>query len=165
MSSLGRVKTVDRITKPDNAHPNGQHIKGKFISTKTNGHRYESFVIKPENKRVYVHRMVASYFIGNIDKNHEVNHKNGNTKDNRLENLEIITHQENMTHATKVLNKWEKQKTNQNKKVFCIELQKVFDSMKQACEYFGNYKNKGGSISKAIKTGNKIFGVHWKYAE
>lgn len=44
------------------------------------------------------HRLVMQVFIGNID-GLEVNHKNGKKDDNRLENLEICSHSENIKHA------------------------------------------------------------------
>lgn len=45
-----------------------------------------------------VHRLVAETFIG-LTSALEVNHKNFNRSDNRLENLEWCTHAENIRHA------------------------------------------------------------------
>lgn len=50
---------------------------------------------------VYVHRLVASAFIRQIDQHEEVNHKNGTKYDNRLANLEIVTRKENGLHASR----------------------------------------------------------------
>ncbi len=55
-----------------------------------------------KKKRFYAHRLVARFYINNgaeIPKGYEVNHKNCNKKDNRLDNLEIITCKENSQHA------------------------------------------------------------------
>lgn len=44
----------------------------------------------------FVHRIVAQQFIGNNIEGRDVNHINGNRLDNRVENLEVITHSENL---------------------------------------------------------------------
>lgn len=50
---------------------------------------------------IRVHRMVAETFLGYSDL--QVNHRNGNKVDNRLENLEYVTCAENIHHAIRVL--------------------------------------------------------------
>jgi hypothetical protein len=47
-----------------------------------------------------LHRLIASTFIGNID-GLTVNHKDGNTLNNTIENLEIVTQSKNNIHAIK----------------------------------------------------------------
>ena len=46
-----------------------------------------------------VHRLVWEAFNGPIEGRLEVNHKNLKRDDNRLENLELLTHRENVNHA------------------------------------------------------------------
>lgn len=46
-----------------------------------------------------VHRVVALAFLGDCPQGHQVNHKNGNKADNRLENLEYCTLSENQLHS------------------------------------------------------------------
>lgn len=47
----------------------------------------------------YVHRLVVEAFIGAIPVGLEVNHIFGQKADNRLENLEVVTHALNTKHA------------------------------------------------------------------
>lgn len=55
--------------------------------------------IHGERKYSGIHRIVAKCFIPNPDNKPFVNHINGVKTDNRVDNLEWVTHQENMDHA------------------------------------------------------------------
>ncbi len=46
-----------------------------------------------------VHRMMWEAFYGRIEGRLEINHKDLNRANNRLDNLEIVTHQQNLQHA------------------------------------------------------------------
>ncbi len=47
----------------------------------------------------YVHRLVATAFLGTISKDTEINHKDCDKLNNNSDNLEIVTHAYNMAHA------------------------------------------------------------------
>jgi hypothetical protein len=67
------------------------------------GHGYRAVQLSDQNhtkRRFYVHRLVATTFLGAPSaKEYVVNHKNLNKKDNRVENLEWTTNEGNMHHA------------------------------------------------------------------
>lgn len=83
---------------------NIRRIGGKTLKQINNGHDYMCVCLcengKP--KRLYVHRVIAWTF---LDTNElpEVNHINGNRKDNSLKNLEWVTRSENHIHRYKFL--------------------------------------------------------------
>ncbi|MBW8381598.1 MAG: NUMOD4 motif-containing HNH endonuclease [Youngiibacter sp.] len=76
---------------------------GKFrkCTRSGNGYRKISLSSHDHKKRQFlVHRLVAETFIGkSSDLRKQINHKNLDKTDNRLENLEWVTPQENMNHA------------------------------------------------------------------
>ena len=61
-----------------------------------------SFCKDGKYKRTMVHRAVWEAFNGPIPGRLEVNHINLDRQDNRLENLELLTHQENCQHAQSI---------------------------------------------------------------
>lgn len=56
-------------------------------------------VVDGRNVQMYVHRLVASAFLGECPPGGTVNHKDGVKTNNRADNLEYVTHAENMAHA------------------------------------------------------------------
>lgn len=71
-------------------------------------HKLDYLIFRPCRNGKYgqylVHRAVWEAFNGKIPDRLEVNHKNLIREDNRLENLELLTHQQNVQHAQDIYN-------------------------------------------------------------
>lgn len=86
VSQNGDVKSLlkNRLLKP------WKHKKGYLVITLTKDKKHKHF---------YVHRLVAEAFLENKRSKGEVNHIDGNKKNNRLNNLEWCDGLENRKHA------------------------------------------------------------------
>lgn len=101
VSSLGRVRSVERVDSDGNRR-RGQHM---IPYRKANGYVAVTLWSCGDGKERYVHRLVAAAFIDNPNDLPQVNHKDGDTANNAVENLEWVTNAENQTHARRVLAK------------------------------------------------------------
>lgn len=92
VSNLGRIWSA-----PGKSNVNKN---GRILKPGNRGRGYHGVVLrKCSPKSVSVHRIVAKEFLPNPENRPAVNHKNGDKKDNRAENLEWATDSYNSLHA------------------------------------------------------------------
>jgi hypothetical protein len=98
VSNLGRVRSLDRVVKHGNRFRND---KGKILSVSVTPEGYPQITLCRDNKKhhVKIHRIVALTFMDKIDETYVVNHKDGNKKNNCLDNLEWVSYSRNVKHA------------------------------------------------------------------
>lgn len=98
VSNLGRIKshlayqgrTVDHILTP---YP----VRDGYLKVDFTGSR------KNARRTFYVARLVMIAFVGTQPDQSQVNHKNGKTSDNRLDNLEWCSASQNILHSYRTL--------------------------------------------------------------
>lgn len=76
---------------------------GKLLSANISNHGYINCSInmgEPYGKVEGMHRIIAIAFIPNPDNKSDVNHKDANKTNNRVDNLEWATRKENMQHSS-----------------------------------------------------------------
>lgn len=95
VSNTGRVRRL----KAGKGTTVGREVKVSLHQSNRGG-VYGRVSLWNKNRKVdaYVHRLVAEAFLGPCPRGQEVNHKNGNSTDNRIENLEYLTHTQNNQH-------------------------------------------------------------------
>ena len=128
----------------------------KFLSFQINKDGYYKVTLKNDfgkRKTFSVHRLVAFLYINNFsNKKTEVNHIDGNKKNNDYLNLEWCTHSQNIKHAwdNKLLKNTEQRikkikdanigrfgKLNARSKVIqCIETGEIFESIELAGKHY-----------------------------
>ena len=150
--------------------PNGRvyNIKrSAFLSLSKHENGYYRVDYKQNDKKVkrcYVHILVAEAYLDEPTVGQtQVNHKNSDKADNRVENLEWCTRSENVKHS--IANK-PNQFAHLKKKVVCLnfetgDLVHKYDSVMDASRATGV---NSGSITKVCKGEKQRAGVYkWKY--
>ena len=140
ISSYGRVKSLKRsreiILKPRNIH----------------GYLAINLYANGKRKTFKIHRLVAFAFIfnDNPQEKTDINHKDENKTNNKVSNLEWCTKAYNNSYGTRT--------ERTSKKVYCLELNRIFNSIREierqlglyhsnisnCCNHRENYKTCGG---------------------
>jgi NUMOD4 motif/HNH endonuclease len=169
VSNMGNVRSLDRTM----VLPNGKirRDKGKPIAcyfSGTKGYVGTGLSKGGYSKRFLVHRLVAEAFLDNPDNKPQVNHINGDKTNNCVENLEWVTEKENISHAieTGLLVRKSEQYDSMRVEVYCVELDKSFNSLASAssyCKEIGYGKMSDSKISEcATGVRKSAYGLTWK---
>ena len=114
------------------------------------GYLYVNLYKNGKRKTYRIHRLVAETYLPNPLNLPQVNHKDEDKSNNALPNLEWCTAAYNVNYS-------------QAKKVQCIEINEVFDSITKAAKAVDVDR---GNISRCCKGQRKTAGgYHWKYYE
>lgn len=168
VSNLGRVKSwKGTIMKPQ-----------KYV----NGYLFAGLSNKGTVTQISIHRLVAIAFIPKPEGKYEVNHINEDKTDNTVQNLQWLTHKENINHGTaierRVKNSNFKGQNNpmfgikgkdntHSKPVFQIDdLGNVLREFESAAEAASHVKCNPSFLSAAARgLYEKAKGFKWKYKD
>jgi hypothetical protein len=151
VSNFGNVKSLG----------NEFSRKERLLKLSFQSKGYLTVVLQKDTKRkmVLVHRLVAEHFIPNINNKPQVNHINGIKTDNRLENIEWVSHRENLDHAIEnnLVLKGDKNPTSKLKENEVITIHDFL--FKGVCiEVLSKRYNIAFDIISGIRSGR-----YWKY--
>ena len=129
----------------------------KFLKPRKCGAGYLQVTLYKDGGRkfYYIHRLVAEAYLPNPDSLPCVNHKDEDKENNALPNLEWCTYEYNNNYGSR------NQKIS--KPVFCVELNKTFDSSHAAARGLNLFQT---SITQCCKGKRKTCGgYHFRYQE
>lgn len=158
ISNLGRVKSLDRVVIGKDGRK--FHYKCQIMKP---GIHYKGYIlvklcIDSKQKCYKVHRLVAQAFIPNPDNLPQVNHKDEDKTNNRVENLEWCTNEYNNKYGTRI------ERTSKRVLQYTLDgkLVKEWPSTRE-CERSG-FKHAGVSACCIGKKYHKTYkGYIWKY--
>ena len=95
ISNYGRVESIARVDAL------GRRIPSRIMKLQTNakGYLHVRLTKGKAYKHYLIHRLVADAFIGERPADCEVNHIDENKQNNKLDNLEYVTHLQNVRHG------------------------------------------------------------------
>lgn len=176
ISNYGNVKVLSHIESMKNGKKRNK--SEKIIKIRPDSRNKYLLVdlgsiSKGTRKTRLVHRLVATAFLGAIPKGMEVNHIDGNHKNNHYSNLEIVTHKENDIHKRVVLKRISRPMLGR-KGILCprsisiVQIDPKDNHIIHYWESISEAARKGkfdlSSIAKCCKTNLKQHkGFIWKY--
>ena len=135
-------------------------MSNRFLSLKTRKNKRVEVLLSKNGQRktFFVHRLVALTYIPNPNELPQVNHKDENPQNNCVDNLEWCNCKYNANYGTRN----ERLGKAFAKPFYCIELDKTFESMKEAEQQTGVRHD---CISNCCRGKQKTTGgYHWRYA-
>ena len=158
VSNLGRVKSLDRsfINKAGWRTTSQGKILAPLMKK---GYCHIALCKNNKARHHRVNRLVAEAFIPNPHNYPQVNHKDENPLNNRVDNLEWCTALYNTNYGTALVRKAMKRGT----KVRCIETGEIYYSIGKAAKEIGSYPANVWKCCRGEReTAN---GLHFEFAE
>ena len=147
------------------------NIKKPTSNHSGKGYLYVDLYNKGKKGRFFIHRLVAQAFIPNPQNKPYINHKDGNPKNNCIDNLEWCTPFENVEHASKIIKTMSQYKVaneRRQKSVIMIDKNNLsvvakFNSINEAARYTHIYSSNIIACLKGRQSYTKNY--IWQYVE
>ena len=123
-SNYGRIKSLERFVESvSHGKPCMRHIRECILQLQSHPNDYlqVNLNVDGKSKTFRVHTLIWEAFNGEIPEGMEIDHINAVRTDNRLENLRIMTHQENLNNPLTVI-----KRSNARKGMFKGELNPMY---------------------------------------
>lgn len=161
VSNNGRIRSIDRKIEVKNKGTSyWVQLRGRLMRPHhSRGYLVIALCRGGVSRTVPVHKCVCKSFIHNPDGLNEINHKNGDREDNRVENLEWCTRQYNIRHSYYV----NKRKPSGCKPVLCLETGKVYPSCMAAGRALNINNSSIADVAKGIY--KQMKGYHFVFAD
>lgn len=144
----------------------GSIIKEKIIK----GYCWFTIHDSGNRKNKSIHRAVAEAFIPNPEGKPQVNHIDGNTRNNNVDNLEWVTPQENVDHAWRTglchhgIRHWDRDcipKKPRERRIICTTTGETYKSIKEAGDFLDINPKRIGKVLRGER--NSVHGMHFEY--
>ena len=168
VSNLGRVRSLDRVVSrvmPTGKVFNSHKVPGRMLKNNMSNIGYYVVNLHKDGKghTMQVHRLVAQAFIPNPKNLPEVNHKDEDKLDNRVDNLEWCDSAYNTNYGTSLQRKTEATRLAVLQYDFDGNFIAEYPSSKEASEAAGVDRS---LISKCCRGQRRTAGGFvWKYKE
>lgn len=175
VSDRGRVKSLPRKIIRKNGHI--QTFKSRMLKPldQSNGYLEVCLSNKGDQRRFYIHRLVAQAFISNSKNLPEVNHKDENKHNNFASNLEWCDREYNNAYGSRLYRQVKTSERNGKYERFGKKMAQIhskplimsnareewtFPSTHAASQLLGYSQT---SIARACRTKGTYKGAYWKY--
>lgn len=168
VSNIGNVRSLDRQVLSGDRTINRKGKQLKHIEDK-HGYVYVCLAKEGIQHQRFIHVLVAEAFLSKPEIKVEVNHKDGDKRNNTVDNLEWVTHEENIAHSFRTgLHKIHSREfmseiskignavsvARSSRPVICETDNIAFASQNAADRYYGYH---AGTVNECLKKQSKTF--------